>query len=100
VSVNYAGWVLNGAHFDTSIKEVAEENGLYNPGRPYEPLSFPVGQGRVIKGWDEGIGLLNEGSKARLFIPSSLGYGTRGSGQIIKPNSILVFDVELVKIGQ
>lgn len=100
VSVAYAGWVLDGAHFDTSIKEVAEEQGLYNPSRPYQPYSFPLGQGQVIKGWDEGIALLNEGTKARLYIPSSLGYGSRGSGQVITPNSVLVFDVTLVKVGQ
>jgi FKBP-type peptidyl-prolyl cis-trans isomerase FkpA len=100
VRVDYAGWVLEGAYFDTSIKEVAEEQGLYNPNRQYQPYSFPLGRGQVIKGWDEGIALLNEGSKARLYIPSSLGYGTRGSGQVIKPNSILVFDVKLVKVGQ
>ncbi len=97
VQVNYAGWLLNGPYFDTSIESVAREQGLYQEGRPYQPFSFILGQGRVIKGWDEGIALLNVGSKARLYIPSSLGYGSRGSG-IIKPNSILVFDVELVGI--
>ncbi len=99
VSVDYAGWVLDGPYFDTSIKEVAEEQGLYNPNRQYQPYTYPLG-GQVIDGWNEGLALLNEGSKARLYIPSTLGYGSRGSGQIIKPNSILVFDVELVKVGE
>ncbi len=98
VQVNYAGWVLDGEYFDTSIESVAREQGLYQEGRPYQPFSFTLGQGQVIKGWDEGIALLNVGSKARLYIPSTLGYGSRGSGRIIKPNSILVFDVELVDI--
>ena len=98
VKVNYAGWVLNGEYFDTSIESVAREQGLYQEGRPYQPFSFALGARRVIKGWDEGIAYLNKGSKATLYIPSPLGYGTRGSGQIIRPNSILVFDVELVDI--
>ena len=100
VQVNYAGWVLNGAYFDTSIESVARENDIFREGRTYEPFSFAIGQGRVIKGWDEGIALLNVGSKATLYIPSPLGYGNRGSGPVIKPNSILVFDVELVGIQE
>lgn len=100
VSVDYAGWVLNGAYFDTSYKEIAQEKGLYDPRRdPYQPYTFPLG-GQVIDGWNEGIALLNEGGKARLYIPSSLGYKERGSGAVIKPNSVLVFDVELVKVGE
>lgn len=102
VNVHYAGRLIEGTYFDTSIESVAREQGLYNENRPggYVPLSFPIGQGRVIKGWDEGISLLNAGSKATLYIPSTLGYGSRGSGPVIKPNSILVFDVELVKLGE
>lgn len=99
VSVDYAGWVLEGAYFDTSIEEVAKEQGLYNPNRPYQPYTFSLG-GRVIDGWNEGLALLNEGSKARLYIPSSLGYRNQGSPPVIKPNDILVFDVELVKVGE
>ncbi len=97
VLVNYAGYLLDGTYFDTSIEAVAKEQGLYNESQQYAPFSFPLGQGRVIKGWDEGIALLKEGTKATLYIPSTLGYGSRGSGPIIKPNAILVFDVELVK---
>ena len=99
VRVYYSGWVLNGDYFDSNVKEVAIEQGLYDERRePYEPLSFPLGQGRVIKGWDEGIGLLNVGAKARLYIPSPLAYGDRDRSPVIKANSILVFDVELVEI--
>ncbi len=100
VSVGYAGRILDGPYFDTSSESVAREQGIFNENRPaYEPYSFTLGQGRVIKGWDEGIALLNKGAKATLYIPSPLGYGNRGSG-IIKPNSILVFDVELVDIKE
>lgn len=99
VSVNYTGWVLNGSHFDSSIKEIAMEKGLYDQRRePYEPYTFPLGQGQVIKGWDEGIALLNKGAKARLYIPSTLAYGSRDRSPVIKANSILVFDVELVDV--
>ena len=63
-----------------------------------QPIEFPVGTGRVIKGWDEGIMLLNVGTKARLIIPSELGYGSKGAGGVIPPNATLVFDVELVEI--
>ena len=76
------------------------EKGLYDERRePYQPYTFPLGQGQVIKGWDEGIALLNEGSKARLYIPSPLGYGSRDRSPIIRANSILVFDVELVEVA-
>ncbi|MEQ8626555.1 FKBP-type peptidyl-prolyl cis-trans isomerase [Ekhidna sp.] len=101
VSVNYTGWVLNGEYFDSSDKDVAMEKGLYDERRePYQPYTFPLGQGQVIKGWDEGIALLNEGTKARLYIPSPLGYGSRDRSPIIRANSILVFDVELVEVAE
>jgi FKBP-type peptidyl-prolyl cis-trans isomerase len=99
VNVNYTGKLLNGQVFDTSNSDLAKEAGLYNPGRPYVPYSFQLGTGSVIPGWDIGIGLLNAGTKAILYVPSKLAYGTRGSGAGIPPNSILVFDVELVSIG-
>lgn len=100
VQVNYAGRVLDGAYFDTSIESVAKQQGLYHKGKQYQPLAFQLGQGRVIKGWDEGIALLKAGTKAVLYIPSPLGYGRRGSRGIIKPNAILVFEVELVRIEE
>lgn len=98
VKVNYAGYVLGGEHFDTSIKEIAEQQGLFDPRREYGPFSFTLGQGAVIPGWDEGIALLKEGGKATLYIPSSLAYGPRQRSEVIGPNSILVFDVELVEV--
>ena len=84
VSVHYAGYLLDGTKFDSS----------YDRG---EPITFPLGQGRVIKGWDEGIGILKVGGKAKLIIPPDLGYGSRAVGPI-PANSILIFDVELVNI--
>jgi len=87
VKVHYTGKLLGGEVFDTSFK-----------GDDPQPLDIPIGRGRVIAGWDEGIPLLKEGGKGTLYIPSSLGYGPRGSGSTIPPNSVLVFDVELVDI--
>ncbi len=98
VRVNYTGKLMDGTIFDTSIEELAKTAGLYNPGRPYEPIIFPLGTGSVIKGWDIGIGLLRPGAKGVLYIPSSLAYGERGSGPTIAPNAILIFNVELVEI--
>ena len=83
VSVHYEGSLLDGTVFDSSI-----DRG--------EPLSFPLGMGQVIPGWDEGIALLNKGAKATLYIPSGLAYGPMGAGSVIAPNSILKFEVELV----
>ncbi|MEQ9403166.1 MAG: FKBP-type peptidyl-prolyl cis-trans isomerase [Cyclobacteriaceae bacterium] len=97
VEVAYTGRLLTGEVFDTSNEDLAKELNLYNPRREYVPYAFALETGAVIQGWHIGIALLNVGSKATLFIPSSLGYQDRGSG-IIQPNSILVFDVELVAI--
>ena len=98
VKVNYTGYLMDGTVFDTSVEEAAREGNVYTPGRSYGPIDFPLGQGRVIKGWDIGIGLLSEGGMATLVIPSPLAYGSRGSGSVIKANSTLVFTVELVEI--
>ena len=85
VSVHYTGYLTDGNIFDSSI-----DRG--------EPIAFPVGVGRVIPGWDEGLMLLNKGAKARLIIPSQLGYGEQGAGNFIPPNATLIFDVELLEI--
>lgn len=84
VSVHYSGRLVNGQEFDNSF-------------RRGQPIEFPVGVGQVIKGWDEGILLLKEGDAATFLIPPDLGYGARGAGGVIPPNSWLIFDVELVK---
>lgn len=96
--VNYAGRTMDGKLFDSSIEEVAKAGGLQQPGRTYEPIKVVVGNSEVIRGWDEGLLLVNEGSKAKFIIPSALAYGERGAGEDIKPYSPLVFDIELVKV--
>ncbi|MBD8018225.1 peptidylprolyl isomerase [Weeksellaceae bacterium Sa1CVA4] len=86
VAVHYAGRLVDGSEFDSSFKRD-------------EPITFSVGIGQVIKGWDEGILLLKEGETGTFLIPSDLGYGARGAGGVIPPNAWLVFDVELVKVN-
>jgi len=98
VFVNYVGHTLEGKVFDTSVEAVAKMSGLQQPGRTYEPIKITLGQGQVIKGWDEGLLLLNEGSKATFIIPSDLAYGERGAGEDIKPFTPLVFELEIVKV--
>ena len=85
VSVHYKGQLADGTVFDSSYKR-------------NQPLEFPVGVGQVIPGWDEGICLLNVGDKARLVIPSDLGYGSSGAGGVIPPDATLIFDVELMDV--
>ncbi len=92
VSVNYTGKLLDGTKFDSNT------DSTLRPGMPLEPLKFNVGEGRVIAGWDDALAQLKVGSKATIVIPSSLAYGLNGSGPFIKPNSILVFDVELLDV--
>ncbi len=99
VYVNYLGRTLDGKVFDTSIEAEAAKAGLKQEGRNYEPISFTLGAHEVIPGWDEGLQLLNEGSKATFIIPSKLAYTERGAGADIAPYSTLRFDVELVKVA-
>lgn len=94
--VHYVGRLMNGKVFDTSVESVAKANNKYTPGRSYDPLSLTLGMHQVIPGWEEGVALMNKGSKMTLYIPSSLAYGDRQTGQDIAPNSILIFDMELV----
>ena len=87
--MHYTGWLwvdsAKGAKFDSSVDR----------GRPF---TFPIGQGRVIKGWDEGVATMKIGGKRTLLIPAELGYGARGAGGAIPPNATLLFEVELLGV--
>ena len=85
VVVHYRGTLEDGQQFDAS----------YDRGTPF---SFPLGAGRVIKGWDEGVAGMKVGGKRKLVIPSDLGYGSRGAGGVIPPNATLIFEVELLDV--
>ena len=87
--MHYTGWLFEnktkGKKFDSSLDR----------GQPFE---FPIGQGRVIQGWDEGIATMKVGGKRTLVIPPSIGYGVRGAGGVIPPNATLLFEVELLGV--
>jgi peptidylprolyl isomerase len=83
--VHYTGWLTDGTMFDSSLSRG-------------EPFPFPVGGGRVIRGWDEGVAGMRVGGRRQLVIPASLGYGDRGAGNVIPPGATLVFEVELLEV--
>jgi FKBP-type peptidyl-prolyl cis-trans isomerase FkpA len=85
VEVHYTGWLTDGTKFDSSLDR-------------RQAFAFPLGAGRVIKGWDEGVAGMKVGGKRKLVIPAALGYGARGAAGVIPPNAELTFEVELLRI--
>jgi FKBP-type peptidyl-prolyl cis-trans isomerase len=86
VSVHYTGWLKDGTKFDSS-----RDRGT--------PFVFPLGRGRVIRGWDEGVAGMRVGGKRKLIIPAHLGYGERGAGGVIPGGATLIFEVELLGVN-
>ena len=85
VSVHYTGWLEDGTKFDSSL-----DRG--------QPFNFPIGMGQVIPGWDEGVSTMKVGGQRQLVIPSELAYGEQGAGNVIPPNAVLIFEVELMDV--
>lgn len=97
--VDYTGKLLSGKTFDSSIKADAVAGKLnIDPRRVFEPIRIPVGEGRVIRGWDEGLMLLNKGAEATLVIPSALAWGEQGAQPMIPPFAPVMFTVKVVDI--
>jgi FKBP-type peptidyl-prolyl cis-trans isomerase len=91
VEVHYTGWLHDG-------KAVRERGKQFDSSVGRGPFSFPLGAGRVIKGWDQGVAGMKVGGKRTLVIPAELAYGARGAGGVIPPNATLIFDVELLDV--
>lgn len=100
VSMHYVGRLLDGTLFDTSRENVASAENKLQPGRPYEPLTYVVGQQPLIPGWEKGVLGQPAGTQLTLIIPSALGYGSESMGPDIPAYSTLVFDIEILSVGK
>lgn len=90
VTVHYTGWLVEGGKAGKKFDSSKDRN---------DPFAFPLGKGRVIRGWDEGVAGMKTGGRRKLTIPPALGYGARGAGNVIPPDATLLFEVELLTVG-
>ncbi len=90
VTVHYTGWLVEGGKAGKIFDSSKDRN---------DPFAFPLGKGRVIRGWDEGVAGMKTGGKRKLTIPPALGYGARGAGNVVPPDATLLFEVELLTVG-
>ena len=99
VKIIYTGKILDGQYFDSNDSIKAKEIGIYKEYRPYAPYEFALGFGEVIMGWDDVISYFRPGTEAIIYIPSPMAYGSNVVSEIIKENSVLVFNVEIVEVS-
>lgn len=98
VLVNYHGYFLNGKSFVSNVKSIATQSGIYDPNLEYEPLEVIIDQSSVIAGWHAALKLVGKGDRGIFYLPSTLAYGEQGLGNVVPPNSILVFDIEVLNL--
>ncbi len=99
LKVDYIGKLLSNKVFDTSVKQVAIDEGIFSSSRVYTPLDFPVGFNLLIPGFEFGVGQMEQGDKATVFIPSMFAYGKQGSGSI-PSNAPIIFELDLIEVTQ
>ncbi len=101
VTIDYIGFLLdaNNTVFDSSLRHIAEANGVLQENRQYQPEEFQLGVGQApINGWEIGVSLMGERDRALVLLPSGLAYGSAGFGDLVPPNTVVGFDIQLLEV--